>query len=100
MLDAVFVTEILPMFKVAGAPTVLGNTGITAIVIVDPLADNLTVSIFNELGPKYKSAKGFASVPKLTVLVVGITLSPTNTFPPMYILLPIPTPPVTINAAD
>ena len=56
--------------------------------------------MFKELDPKYKSANGFSKVPKLSVLVVGITFPPTRISPPTYKFLPMPTPPVTINAAD
>ena len=85
----------LPILNVAGALTL--PLGTTVMVIVDPLADNLTVSMFNEFGPTYKSAKGLSSVPKLTVLVVGTIFPPTSISPPTYIFCPMPTPPTTIN---
>ena len=62
------------------------------------LKDNFNnLSMFNEFGPTYKSAKGLSSVPKLTVLVVGTIFPPTSISPPTYIFCPMPTPPTTIN---
>ena len=56
--------------------------------------------MFKEFEPKYKSAKGFAKVPKLSVLVVGSMLPLTKVLPPMYKSCPTPTPPTTCNAPD
>ena len=79
VVDKALVLELIliePIFSVAGAPAIV------AIVNVDPIPENLTVSMFKELDPKYKSAKGFSNVPKLSVLVVGTIFPPTFISPP------------------